>query len=199
MKILARILALFLIMPVVELFLLLQLAELIDIWPTLGIILITGVLGSYLAKREGLSVWNRFKERLDTVGVPGQEALDGVIILISGALLITPGVLTDFIGFIGLIPPTRAIVRKMVLKRLKKAMDRGSFGFATLDDAAFGPMGMDPSEMEHNGEAAWGGHPREAPGYAEEVRAEEVGEARAGGGQRDAVEDEEPRALEDKR
>ena len=199
MKILARILALFLIMPVVELFLLLQVDRLIGIWPTLGIILLTGVLGSYLAKREGLSVWNRFKERLDSVGVPGQEALDGVIILIAGALLITPGVLTDFAGFIGLIPPTRALVRKAVMKRIKKAMDRGSFGFATLDGAAFGPAGMDPSEGDYNGEPAWGGHAREAPGYAEEVRAEEVGEARAGGGQRDPVEGEQPRSLHDER
>lgn len=193
MKILARILALFLIMPVVELFLLLQIDRLIGIWPTLGIILFTGLLGSYLAKREGLSVWKRFKERLDSVGVPGQEALDGVIILISAALLITPGVLTDFCGFIGLIPFTRALVRKAVMKRLKKAMDRGSLGFATLDGTTFGPDAMDAPEGDYNGEPAWEGRPREAPGYAEQVRAE------AGGGQRDAIKDEEPRTLQDKR
>ena len=205
MKILARILALFLIMPVVELFLLLQIDQVIGIWWTLGIILFTGVLGSYLAKREGLSVWGRFKKRLNSVGVPGEEALDGVIILISAALLITPGVLTDFVGFIGLIPFTRAFVRKAVIKRLKKAMDKGTlgFGFSTLDDASFGPADaygdVGFSEGDYNGNPAWEGHPREAPGYADEVRPEEVGEAQAGSDEGDPVQDEEPRALEDKR
>lgn len=206
MKILARILALFLIMPVVELFLLLQVDRLIGIWATLGIILFTGLLGSYLAKREGLSVWKRFKERLDSVGVPGQEALDGVIILVSGALLITPGVLTDFVGFIGLIPFTRALVRKAVMKRVKKALDRGTlgFGFTSFDNAAFDPAGMDPAgmpmpEMDHYGEPAWEGRPREAPGYAEQVRPEEVGETSPEGGTRDAASNEEPRALQDRR
>lgn len=205
MKILARVLALFLIMPVVELFLLLQIDQVIGIWWTLGIILFTGVLGSYLAKREGLSVWGRFKKRLDSVGIPGEEALDGVIILISAALLITPGVLTDFTGFIGLIPFTRAFVRKAVIKRLKKAMDKGTlgFGFSTLDDASFGPAGAygdaDLSEGDYNGNPTWEGHPREAPGYADEVRTEEVPQARAGSDQGDAVQDEQPRALQDKR
>lgn len=146
MKILARILALFLIMPVVELFLLVQLEKYADRFTggwgllfTLVVIFITGVVGSYLAKREGLSVWNRLKQQLDSGGLPGKELLDGVIILIAGALLITPGVLTDVFGFIGLIPPTRALVRKLVMRRVKKAMRDGTI--QTSFGSAWGPGG----------------------------------------------------------
>ncbi len=218
MKILARILALFLIMPVVELFLLVQLEKLADDFTggygllfTLAVIFVTGVLGSYLAKREGLSVWNRLQSRLDEGGLPGKELLDGVIILIAGALLITPGVLTDFFGFIGLIPFTRAGVRKLVMKRIKRAVKNGTiqtgfggFGSASAWDApdeaggafyageGFPEEGFPAEDFppegrtsKHQGEAAWRGAPRDVPGHAEEV-----GQTRARGQERDAIKDQ---------
>lgn len=135
MKIFFRLLVFFLTMPVVELTLLLLMSRHVGLLWTILLILVTGLAGSYLAKQEGLSAWSRLQSRLGEGGLPGKELLDGVIILIAGALLITPGVLTDLIGFVGLIPLTRGWVRKLVLKRLKKAAREGRI------DATFGAFG----------------------------------------------------------
>jgi UPF0716 protein FxsA len=133
-----RLLALFMAMPVVELALLLQVSRWIGFWPTVALIIATAVAGSYLAKREGLSAWNRLQGSLSDGGLPGDEILDAVIVLIAGAFLITPGVLTDLIGFSGLVPLTRGWIRRLAKRRLKKAAREGriqaSFG-------VFGPGG----------------------------------------------------------
>lgn len=132
---LARLLALFLIVPAIELALLIRLGDAIGFWPTVGIIVVTGVAGSFLARREGSSAWRRFNAQLASGGLPGKELLDGVIILCAGALLITPGVLTDVVGLLGLLPPTRALMRKAVRRRLDRAMARGSLRFGTFGGA----------------------------------------------------------------
>ncbi len=169
MKILARVLALFLIMPVVELFLLLQFEQWADQWTggygliaTLGLILFTGLIGGYLAKREGLAVWHRLKRQLERGGLPGTELMDGAIILVSGGLLMAPGVLSDLVGLMGLFPPTRALSRKIALRLLNKAAAEGalhaSFGLGgpEWDDAAWDEPGWnDASEWE----AAWDSAP----------------------------------------
>ncbi|PEN15129.1 hypothetical protein CRI94_02235 [Longibacter salinarum] len=130
---LARLVVLFLVTPAVELALLLKVGQLIGFWETVGIIVATGIAGSFLAKREGVSAWQRLNRSLARGGLPGKELLDGVIILIAGALLITPGVLTDIVGFMGLLPPSRALIRKLIMKRVQKKMEDGSlnmqFGF----------------------------------------------------------------------
>jgi len=124
-KLLFRLLTLFLTVPVLELALLLQVSRWTGFWPTVALIAFTAIAGSYLAKREGLSAWDRLKGQLSGGGLPGDELLDAVIILVAGAFLITPGVLTDLVGFIGLIPLTRGWVRRLVKRRLKKAMREG--------------------------------------------------------------------------
>lgn len=185
---LGRLLALFLITPVVELALLIQLGEYIGFWPTVGVIVLTGITGSYLAKREGLSIWKRFNERLKGGELPGKELLDGVIILVAGALLITPGVLTDLFGFIGLIPFTRAMVRKYLNGRIQRAMERGSVrmtfgGFQRVDrgggdrggaDVGGRDMGgLDMGGRPESSSAAhrddWRGRPRDVPGYSRDA------------------------------
>ena len=188
MKILARILALFLIMPVVELALLVQVDKLIGFWPTVGLILFTGLLGGYLAKREGLAVWSRLNQRMGSGNIPDKEIIDGVIILCAGALLITPGVLTDVIGFLGLIPVSRAVIRKIILKRVEKAMKRSTFETIGLGGAWAGdPMmggshgtsvhGAGSYDQDTNGSEAYseeppvvGGTGRQMPRHADEFR-----------------------------
>lgn len=169
----ARLLALFLLTPVVELALLIQLGDLIGFWPTVGIILVTGFTGTYLAKREGLSAWRRLRAQIDRGGLPGQELLDGVIILIAGALLITPGVLTDVTGFIGLLPFTRAPIRRYVMKRITRAVEKGtlgvsfgSFGSASWD-AMSGPPPGTAAPDDDPVEERWQGRPQDRPGYRE--------------------------------
>lgn len=157
---LARLLALFLITPAIELALLIQVGDLIGFWPTVGLIFFTGVVGSYLARREGLSAWRRFQQQLHAGGLPGKELLDGVIVLIAGALLITPGVLTDVVGLAGLLPPTRALIRKQVMKRITRAMERGTVrvGFGGFDAGTWS-AGDAPAP----GGEAWKGEGRTTP------------------------------------
>lgn len=165
MKLLLRLLALFLILPAIELALLMQVDKWIGFWPTIGVIIGTGLVGSVLARREGLSVWRRLNQRLAEGGLPGKEVLDGVIILVAGALLITPGVLTDVLGFLGLLPPTRAVLRKIVLKRIDRAIKQGNVSVVGFQ------RGFAASAHGENDRAdtpRWQGAPRDLPGYANE-------------------------------
>lgn len=110
------ILALFVVVPFVELVLLLWIADRTSWQFTVGLVLITGVIGSVLARRQGLGIWVRMQRQLQKGEIPGREIADGLLVLIAGALLITPGVLTDAVGFLLLVPWTRAVVRKSLLK-----------------------------------------------------------------------------------
>lgn len=165
-----RLLVLFLATPVVELALLIQLGDLIGFFPTIGIILATGVTGSYLAKREGLSAWRRLNRKFSSGGLPGQELLDGVIILMAGALLITPGVLTDVLGFAGLIPLTRKWIRGYATRRIKRAMERGTIQTSWGTFSTSGPF-PDPSTESDDParpETDWQGTPREVPRHTQQ-------------------------------
>ena len=90
-----RLFLLFVVVPAVELMLLIEIGQIIGTLPTFGLIVATGLAGSALARTQGLSVWKKFQARLSEGRMPGDELIDGLIILVSGALLLTPGVLTD--------------------------------------------------------------------------------------------------------
>lgn len=109
-------LILFVIVPAVELYILIQIGQVIGALNTFLLILATGILGSWLAKSQGLAVWRALNDRFARGEIPGRELLDGAIILVCGALLLTPGVVTDVIGLLGLIPGTRAVFRKVLGK-----------------------------------------------------------------------------------
>jgi UPF0716 protein FxsA len=164
---LARLLVLFLITPIVELALLIRLGQVIGFWPTIAIIAATGLAGAILARREGTSAWRRFRQRIEGGGLPGRELLDGVIILIAGALLITPGVLTDVAGFAGLLPFTRAWIRRYAMKRIQATAERGvmRMQFGPFGDAQWGAGAPTPeSETEWQGEGRPSPKHRETPG-----------------------------------
>ena len=88
-----------------------QVGELIGIWPTLALLLLDAIGGSLLLKHQGRGAWRRFNEALAERRFPGKEVVDGVLIVIGGALLIAPGFITDIFGLFFLIPPTRALAR----------------------------------------------------------------------------------------
>jgi len=169
---LGRLLLLFLLTPAVELALLIQVDRLIGFGPTIGLIIATGIAGSYLARREGLHTWQRLNERLQAGDLPGKELVDGVIILVAGALLVTPGVFTDVVGFIGLLPPTRALVRKALMRRFQSKMERGSMQvqFGIFGGAPPGPNGdggtpgpSSPSSDRDDTPDGWQGSGRRVP------------------------------------
>lgn len=126
-----RLLLLFTLVPIVELALLVWLGGQIGFWPTVGLIAATAVIGSTLAHREGLSALARFRARMASGEMPSDELTDGILILISGAFLLTPGVLTDAVGFLGLLPPTRALIKRAVSKRLRRSLLGGSVSVAS--------------------------------------------------------------------
>ena len=119
---LIRLFAAFDIVPLIELYLLLQLAGATSVLTTIMIVVVTGIIGSYLARREGLMAWLRFRTALAEGRMPSREIQDGLMIVFAAALLLTPGLLTDAVGFVLLIPPTRALVRKFVLSRYISGM-----------------------------------------------------------------------------
>ena len=156
---LSRLLALFILVPIIEMLVLIELGRWIGLAPTLGIILLTGIAGAALARREGLSVWTRFQQRIQQGGLPGRELIDGVLILVSGALLLTPGVLTDVIGFLGLLPPSRAVLRRWIAARIKLQMGAGNIHFMRFGTRSTTPPPESPDT------AQWGGQAREIPSH----------------------------------
>jgi len=106
--------ALFILVPIAELYVIIQVGELIGLWPTLALLLADALLGSFLLKHQGRSAWRRFNEALAQRRFPGKEVVDGALILVGGTLLLAPGFLTDIVGVILLVPPTRALVRRLL-------------------------------------------------------------------------------------
>ena len=111
---------LFLAVPFVELFVILQVGRAIGAVNTIGVLVLISVTGAWLVKREGLGVLRRAHERVSAGAVPGRELVDGVLILFAGALLLTPGFLTDAVGILLLVPPVRAGLRRAVTRQLRR-------------------------------------------------------------------------------
>lgn len=117
---LVRLLILFTVVPIVELALLIRLGQLISLWPTLGLVIGTGVVGAWLARREGLRTFAAIRAELARGVMPAARMLDGLMILLAGALLVTPGIITDLIGFAMLVPPCRRLIRQRLHDWLRK-------------------------------------------------------------------------------
>src|SRR5262249_3695275 len=107
---------LFIVLPIAEIYVIIQVGELIGVWPTVALLVLDAIGGSMLLKHQGRGAWRRFNEALAQRRFPGREVVDGVLIVIGGTLLVTPGFITDVFGLFFLIPPTRALARA-VLKR----------------------------------------------------------------------------------
>lgn len=110
----AILVALFIVVPIVELYVIIQIGSLIGVWPTIALLLADAVLGSLLLRHQGRGAWRRFNAALAERRFPGREVADGLLIAIGGTLLLTPGFVTDILGAIFLIPPTRALVRRLL-------------------------------------------------------------------------------------
>jgi UPF0716 protein FxsA len=105
---------LFIVLPIAEIYVIIQVGELIGVWPTVGLLVLDAVGGSMLLKHQGRGAWRRFNEALAQGRFPGREVVDGVLIVIGGTLLVTPGFITDIFGLFFLIPPTRALARAIL-------------------------------------------------------------------------------------
>ena len=111
----ALLLVVFVIVPLVELYAIIQVGSAIGVLPTIGLLLLSAVLGGWLVKREGVRVWRAFRLAVEQGRVPARETADGALVIFGGALLLTPGFVTDVLGLICVAPPTRAVMRKALL------------------------------------------------------------------------------------
>ena len=114
-----KLLLLFTIVPLVELWLLLKIGAIIGLFPTIALVLVTGVVGASLARWQGVLCLQTMQKQIRDGQLPTDSLLDGLGILVAAAFLVTPGVLTDIVGFGLLIPPVRRIVRRVVAKLIR--------------------------------------------------------------------------------
>lgn len=115
-------LALFIAVPILELYVIIQVGGSIGVLPTLALLILDSILGTILFRSQGRAAWMRFNRALAQGRVPGREVFDGAMVILGGALLITPGFITDVFGLICLIPPTRALVRRLLAGMARRRM-----------------------------------------------------------------------------
>lgn len=112
----ALLVVVFLVVPIVELYVIVQVGQEIGVFNTIGLLLIVSVVGAWLMKREGAKAWRAFVGALAETRLPAREVADGALVLFGGALLLTPGFVTDVLGLMLLLPPTRAVARRILLR-----------------------------------------------------------------------------------
>jgi len=117
---------LFIVVPIAELAVIIQVGQEIGVLWTVAILVADSILGSVLMRSQGRTAWRRFNETTSAGRVPAREVLDGALVIFGGALLLTPGFLSDILGLLLLIPPTRAIVRAVLVRRLAHRMLRAA-------------------------------------------------------------------------
>lgn len=116
----------FLIVPFVEIYVLLQVGGLIGAFPTIFLVVFTAALGAWLLRRQGFATWQRFQANLAQGTIPAYEMIEGPILLVGGALLLTPGFFTDALGFACLIPALRRKIAQYIIENHLLATESGS-------------------------------------------------------------------------
>ena len=113
---------LFIVVPIAELAVIIQVGQVIGVWWTIGLLVLDSILGSLLMRSQGRAAWRRFNDTTRAGRVPAREVLDGALVIFGGALLLTPGFITDILGLFLLLPPTRAFVRAILVRRFADRM-----------------------------------------------------------------------------
>lgn len=108
---------LFVILPIIEITLLLKVGQAIGAWYTVGLVLLSAFIGVNMLRHQGLATLSRAQQRMDRQELPGQEMVEGIVLAVGGALLVTPGFVTDVIGFSCLIPPLRQAFARLLMSR----------------------------------------------------------------------------------
>lgn len=116
---------LFLVVPALEIFVVLQVGSLFGVWPTLAVIAATAVAGAWLTKTQGLWAVRKLQEAMLTGRELGDSLVAAALVLVAGVIMLTPGFITDILGFVLLIPPARAAIARALRRRLEGRMSRG--------------------------------------------------------------------------
>ncbi len=124
----ALLLVLFLVVPLVELYVIVKVGGLVGVLPTIGLLLAASIAGAWLVRREGARTWAAFRKAVDEGRVPARETADGILVILGGALLLTPGFVTDIVGVLLLVPPVRAGLRGAAVRQLRRRARFRTFG-----------------------------------------------------------------------
>lgn len=119
-----KLLLIFTLVPLLELIILIKLGNIVGLIPTLFIVIVTGIIGAWLTKKQGLYTLQRIQLQLSMGKVPAENLINGLMILVGGIVLLTPGLLTDSIGFLLLIPQTREQLKKVLKKKFKEKIEK---------------------------------------------------------------------------
>jgi UPF0716 protein FxsA len=138
---------LFVAVPIIEIAVIVQVGQWLGFWATLGLLIADSIIGAALMRSQGRAVWRRFTLALSEGRPPAREVLDGVLVIFGGALALTPGFVTDLLAIFLLLPPTRAIVRRVLVRSLAR---RGAMRIATwpASDRARQPYDVDGTAHE---------------------------------------------------
>jgi UPF0716 protein FxsA len=144
----------FLAVPVLEIYVIIQVGEAIGGWPTVALLLAESLLGAWIVRHEGRRAWRALKETFGDGGMPDRELADAALVLVGGVLLLTPGFVTDFFGFLFVLPFTRPLVRRLlaryVTRRVSRARDQAILRFGDLGGvSAPGPSEPEPDAGPH--------------------------------------------------
>jgi UPF0716 protein FxsA len=107
----------FIVVPIAELALLIQVGQVIGVWWTVAILVADAILGSVLMRSQSRVAWRRFNAAVAEGRLPHREVVDGVLVIFGGVLLLTPGFITDILGLLFLFPPTRVVMRRLLVRR----------------------------------------------------------------------------------
>jgi UPF0716 protein FxsA len=177
MSILAKLALFFVIIPLVELALLIKVGEVVGFWPTIGLVVFTGAAGAWLARLEGLRTMFKLRDDLANGRLPGQAIMDGMAVLLGGALLLTPGIVTDLVGFSLLLPQTRRGIQSWARSRLEANIRDGSIHMTMMEGSMRMPSD-DPGSHDHGVHERGGDAPRTVEQlYREAVYREDSDEA----------------------
>ena len=153
---LARLALLFVVVPLLELILLIEVGQVVGLWPTIALVVGTGAAGAALARAQGLKTLWAFQKSSASGQLPSKALQDGLAILVGGAFLLTPGLLTDLAGFLLLIPGTRAWIQRRVRKALVRRIADGRIQVAMMTPNPFGagagPFHADPEPLVQDAE-----------------------------------------------
>jgi UPF0716 protein FxsA len=149
--VLGKLFLLFTILPALELWLLIAIGERIGAPATIAMLILTGVVGAALARAEGTRVVRAWQQALAAGTVPPDGVVSGVMVLLGGALLISPGVISDAAGVLLLVPYTRRLIARIVTARVQRAIERGTIGVVHSQRAAGGPFVYGHGRGAHGG------------------------------------------------
>ena len=123
----AVLVVLFIVAPLVEITVIVEVAHAIGGWNAIGLLVLISIAGAWLTRYQGWIVYRRVREQLDAGHLPGRDLIDGALVLAAGMLMVTPGFVTDAIGLLLLLPPTRAIARALLSRRFARRVTAHAF------------------------------------------------------------------------